>query len=126
MATFSVDSVAQGHVVVEYCCSICQDHNQEINAVFYCKKCNTFFCGQCIHSHSKQGRWFNKQSPYGKDEIIKWPLSKKMEKYLITCDIHKDEQLTKFCQDHSSLCCSKCVDFDHRYFKYILPSSIVM
>ncbi|XP_052232355.1 uncharacterized protein LOC127845466 isoform X2 [Dreissena polymorpha] len=46
---------------------------------------------------------------------MKWPLSKKMENYLRTCDIHKDEQLTKFCQDHTRLCCSKCVDLDHRF-----------
>ncbi|XP_052260787.1 uncharacterized protein LOC127864936 isoform X2 [Dreissena polymorpha] len=111
MATFSVGFVAEGHVVdKEYCCSICQDHNKEINAVFYCKKCNTFYCGQCIKYHRNHGLWFNKQSPYGKDEIMKWPLSKKMEHYLRTCDIHKDEQLTKFCKDHSRLCCSKCVD----------------
>ncbi|XP_052257944.1 uncharacterized protein LOC127862722 [Dreissena polymorpha] len=124
MATFSVDSVAQGHVVdKEYCCSICQDHNKEINAVFYCKKCNTFYCGQCIKYHRKHGRWFNKQSPYGRDKIRKWPLSKKKEHYLRTCDIHKDEQLTKFCQDHSSLCCSKCVDFDHSKCSKMTPIS---
>ncbi|KAH3878317.1 hypothetical protein DPMN_002205 [Dreissena polymorpha] len=33
-----------------------------------------------------------------------------MENYLRACDIHKDEQLTKLCQNHSRLCCSKCVD----------------
>ncbi|KAH3873856.1 uncharacterized protein LOC127869101 [Dreissena polymorpha] len=114
MATFPVSSGAEEHVVdKEYCCSICEEHNTEINATFYCKKCNKFFCGQCIHSHSKHGLWFNKQSPYGKDKIMKWPLSKKMENYLLTCDIHKDEQLTKFCKDHSRLCCYTCVVLDH-------------
>ncbi|KAH3897761.1 hypothetical protein DPMN_021956, partial [Dreissena polymorpha] len=114
MATFPVSSGAEENVVdKEYCCSICKEQNTEINATFYCKNCNKFFCGQCINSHSKHGLWFNKKSPYGKDKIMKWPLSKKMENYLLTCDIHKDEKLTKFCQDHSRLCCYTCVVLDH-------------
>ncbi|KAH3700269.1 hypothetical protein DPMN_075243 [Dreissena polymorpha] len=37
-----------------------------------------------------------------------------MENYLLTCEIHEGEILTKFCQDHRLLCCSKCIDHAHR------------
>ncbi|KAH3780770.1 hypothetical protein DPMN_158592 [Dreissena polymorpha] len=44
---------------------------------------------------------------------MKWPLSKKMETSLLTCVIHKSEQITMYCADHSQLCCSKCFELNH-------------
>ncbi|KAH3771791.1 hypothetical protein DPMN_173120 [Dreissena polymorpha] len=44
---------------------------------------------------------------------MKWPLSKQMENSLITCDIHKNDTLTMLCNDHSQLCCSKCVKLSY-------------
>ncbi|KAH3707800.1 hypothetical protein DPMN_067216, partial [Dreissena polymorpha] len=43
----------------------------------------------------------------------KWPVTKKMEDLLLKCDVHKDEKLKMFCQDHSQLCCSDCVLLHH-------------
>ncbi|KAH3773690.1 hypothetical protein DPMN_175058 [Dreissena polymorpha] len=50
---------------------------------------------------------------------MKWPLSEKMEKmekFLMTCNRHKDGTLTMYCLYHSQLCCSRCVElsFKHR------------
>ncbi|KAH3879029.1 hypothetical protein DPMN_002930 [Dreissena polymorpha] len=98
-----------------YCCTNCEEERSvEIDADFYCKTCLKYFCRRCINSHRQHGRWFYKKSPYGKDKIRKWPLSKKMETSLLTCDIHKIEQLTMYCPDHSQLCCSRCVELNHR------------
>ncbi|KAH3879215.1 hypothetical protein DPMN_003117 [Dreissena polymorpha] len=52
---------------------------------------------------------------------MKWPLSKKMETSLLTCVIHKGEKLTMYCLDHSQLCCSKCVELNHRLCLQVTP-----
>ncbi|KAH3894962.1 hypothetical protein DPMN_019122 [Dreissena polymorpha] len=52
---------------------------------------------------------------------MKWPLSKKMETCLLTCAIHKSEQITMYCEDHSQLCCSKCVELNHRLCLQVTP-----
>ncbi|XP_052277858.1 uncharacterized protein LOC127876560 isoform X2 [Dreissena polymorpha] len=102
-------------LVKYYCCTICEKKRSvEIDAEFYCKKCCKYYCKPCIHSHRQHGWWFNKKSPYGKDKIMKWPRSKKMENYLITCNIHKNETITALCNGHSELCCSRCVELNHR------------
>ncbi|KAH3790896.1 hypothetical protein DPMN_169104 [Dreissena polymorpha] len=52
---------------------------------------------------------------------MKWPLSKKMETSLLTCVIHKSEQITMYCTDHSQLCCSKCFELNHRICLQVTP-----
>ncbi|XP_052265839.1 uncharacterized protein LOC127868247 isoform X3 [Dreissena polymorpha] len=105
-----------------YCCTICEEERSvEIDADFYCKTCLKYFCRRCINSHRKHGWLFFKKSPYGKDKIMKWPLSKKMETSLLTCAIHKGEQLTMYCPDHSQLCCSRCVELNHRLCLQVTP-----
>ncbi|XP_052285726.1 uncharacterized protein LOC127881645 [Dreissena polymorpha] len=105
-----------------YCCTICEkERSVEIDADFYCKTCLKYFCRRCINSHRQHGWLFFKKSPYGKDKIMKWPLSKKMETSLLTCVIHKSEQITMYCADHSQLCCSKCVELNHRLCLQVTP-----
>ncbi|XP_052260629.1 uncharacterized protein LOC127864792 [Dreissena polymorpha] len=110
------------YVVKYYCCTICEkERSVEIDADFYCEKCLKYFCRTCINSHRQHGWWFYKKSPYGKDEIMKWPLSKKMETSLLACAIHKGEKLTNYCTDHNHLCCSKCVELNHRRCLQVTP-----
>ncbi|KAH3897873.1 hypothetical protein DPMN_022069 [Dreissena polymorpha] len=52
---------------------------------------------------------------------MKWPRSKKMENYLITCNIHKDETITALCNGHSELCCSRCVELNHSQCSKVTP-----
>ncbi|KAH3896486.1 hypothetical protein DPMN_020663 [Dreissena polymorpha] len=44
-----------------------------------------------------------------------------METSLLTCVIHKVEQLTMYCLDHSQLCCSTCVELNHRLCLQVTP-----
>ncbi|KAH3801109.1 hypothetical protein DPMN_154754 [Dreissena polymorpha] len=37
-----------------------------------------------------------------------------MEDSLLKCDVHKENKLETFCQDHQQLCCSVCVLLNHR------------
>ncbi|KAH3802905.1 hypothetical protein DPMN_156702 [Dreissena polymorpha] len=46
--------------------------------------------------------------------MSKWPLTKNVEDFLQKCDIHKENKLEMLCQDHSQLCCTKCVLLQHR------------
>ncbi|KAH3879267.1 uncharacterized protein LOC127875031 [Dreissena polymorpha] len=120
MATSGISK--NSDVVMYYCCTICKtERSVEIHADFYCEKCLKYFCRTCINSHRQHGRWFYKKSPYGKDKIRKWPLSKKMETSLLICIIHKREKLTMFCPDHNHLCCSKCVELNHRRCLQVTP-----
>ncbi|XP_052251363.1 uncharacterized protein LOC127858347 [Dreissena polymorpha] len=96
-----------------YWCSQCKERSLEIEADYYCKKCHTFYCGTCTDHHS-HGGWFNKKYLYGKHKIHKWPVSKKMEDILLKCEVHEDENLTAFCNEHDQLCCSICVTLCHR------------
>ncbi|KAH3856471.1 hypothetical protein DPMN_099059 [Dreissena polymorpha] len=52
---------------------------------------------------------------------MKWPLSQKMETSLLICIIHKCEQITMYCADHSQLCCCKCVELNHRLCVQVTP-----
>ncbi|KAH3707254.1 hypothetical protein DPMN_066653 [Dreissena polymorpha] len=36
-----------------------------------------------------------------------------MEELLWKCDVHNDQKLNMFCQDHRKLCCSACVQLNH-------------
>ncbi|KAH3869844.1 hypothetical protein DPMN_033015 [Dreissena polymorpha] len=40
-----------------------------------------------------------------------------MEDLLLKFDVHTNENLKMFCQDHSQLCCSDCVLLYHRLLK---------
>ncbi|XP_052257860.1 uncharacterized protein LOC127862666 isoform X4 [Dreissena polymorpha] len=120
----ATSGISRNYDLEYYCCTICEkERSVEIDADFYCKKCLNFFCRKCINSHNQHGRWFKKKSPYGKDKIRKWPLSKKMETSLLTCVIHKVERLTMYCPDHSQLCCSRCVELNHRLCLEVTPLS---
>ncbi|XP_052259946.1 uncharacterized protein LOC127864309 [Dreissena polymorpha] len=44
-----------------------------------------------------------------------------METSLLICIIHKGEKLTMFCPDHNHLCCSKCVELNHRLCLQVTP-----
>ncbi|KAH3882166.1 hypothetical protein DPMN_006097 [Dreissena polymorpha] len=44
-----------------------------------------------------------------------------METSLLICIIHKGEKLRMYCTDHSHLCCSKCVELNHRLCLQVTP-----
>ncbi|XP_052283874.1 uncharacterized protein LOC127880594 isoform X1 [Dreissena polymorpha] len=80
-------------------------------ADFYCESCVKFYCGECVNMHNKL---FTKHTPYGRGAMKKWPVAKKVEDFLLKCDIHKEESLKMYCDDHSELCCTNCAFLNHR------------
>ncbi|KAH3797142.1 hypothetical protein DPMN_150717 [Dreissena polymorpha] len=49
-----------------------------------------------------------------REEIQIWPVAKATEDVLTRCQEHNNETLTVFCEDHTELCCIKCVTENHR------------
>ncbi|KAH3894435.1 hypothetical protein DPMN_018592 [Dreissena polymorpha] len=114
MAASSQSSVEPSfNEVKDYICNACEDQNiAETSADFYCKQCERFYCGNCIHLH---GKLFAKHTSIGRVDIDKWPVSKKVVDFLQTCDVHKEHKIDQFCDLHKQLCCPQCVSDQHRY-----------
>ncbi|KAH3881821.1 hypothetical protein DPMN_005748 [Dreissena polymorpha] len=114
MATSSQSSVKpSSNEVKDYICNACEDQNNaETSADFYCKQCKRFYCGNCIDPH---GKTLAKHTTFGRVEIDKWPVSKKVVDFLHTCDVHKEHKIDQFCNLHKQLCCPQCVSDQHRY-----------
>ncbi|XP_052237117.1 uncharacterized protein LOC127848606 [Dreissena polymorpha] len=103
-------------IVMDYCCDACKEKHIDESAESFCKTCTKLFCGKCINLHSQL---YEKHVSFGRGDMNKWPISKKTEDFLQTCEIHEDEKLKMFCQDHSQLCCTNCVLLSHRQCKEV-------
>ncbi|KAH3749182.1 hypothetical protein DPMN_183673 [Dreissena polymorpha] len=124
MATFSQSTIDKGSdIVQDFLCSTCEDKKLDNTADFYCECCVKFFCGNCINLHSQL---FTKHDTFGRKHMKKWPVTKKVKDFLLKCDVHRDENLKMFCDEHSELCCTNCAFLNHRHCpKVTLISDIV-
>ncbi|XP_052253210.1 E3 ubiquitin-protein ligase TRIM33-like [Dreissena polymorpha] len=118
MATFSQPTIESGSdMVQDFLCSTCEEKKLEESADYYCESCVKFFCRKCIDLHSQL---FTQHSHHGRGDMKKWPVAKKMEDFLLKCDVHKEENNEMFCEDHSQLCCNKCAILNHRTCKTVI------
>ncbi|XP_052252983.1 uncharacterized protein LOC127859520 [Dreissena polymorpha] len=118
MATFSQPTIEKGSdMVLDFLCSTCEEKKLEESADYYCESCVKFFCSKCIDLHSQL---FTQHSPHGRGDMKKWPVAKKMEDFLLKCEVHKEENNEMFCEDHSQLCCNKCAFLNHRTCKRVI------
>ncbi|KAH3701630.1 hypothetical protein DPMN_076620 [Dreissena polymorpha] len=58
---------------------------------------------------------FSNHASFGRGDMNRWPVSKKVEVFLLKCDVHKEETLNMFCDEHSKLCCANCAFLNHRH-----------
>ncbi|KAH3717996.1 uncharacterized protein LOC127855906 [Dreissena polymorpha] len=108
MATYSKSTVASGSDSFrDFCCFPCLENKIDQWADFYCENCQKFYCAKCINRH---GQLFGTHVTYGRGDTSKWPVAKEVEDFLQKCDLHEDKHLEMFCEDHSQLCCTNCVD----------------
>ncbi|KAH3818822.1 hypothetical protein DPMN_120548 [Dreissena polymorpha] len=98
-------------MVLDFLCSTCEDKKLEIMADFYCESCWQFYCGKCINMHRKL---FTKHAPFERGDMKNWPVAQKVEDFLLKCDVHKEERLKMYCEEHSELCCTKCAFLNHK------------
>ncbi|XP_052220241.1 tripartite motif-containing protein 45-like isoform X2 [Dreissena polymorpha] len=111
MATSESSVYNSSDLVKDYVCGPCESKTIEESADYFCAGCMKFFCRKCIYLHDQL---YANHSKYGREETNKWPLTKAVEDLLLKCDVHKNEKLKMFCQDHSQLCCSDCAFLNHR------------
>ncbi|XP_052250498.1 uncharacterized protein LOC127857849 [Dreissena polymorpha] len=57
---------------------------------------------------------FTKHAPFGRGDMKNWPVAKKVEDFILKCDVHKEESLKMYCDEHSELCCTNCAFLNHR------------
>ena len=111
MATSESSVYNSPDLVKDYVCGPCESKTIEESADYFCAGCMKFFCRKCINLHDQL---YANHSKYGREETNKWPLTKAVEDLLLKCDVHKNEKLKMFCQDHCQLCCSDCAFLNHR------------
>ncbi|KAH3749470.1 hypothetical protein DPMN_183968 [Dreissena polymorpha] len=117
MAAFSQSTIDKGSEIFhDFLCSTCEDKKRDNTAGFYCESCVKFYCGTCIGLHSEL---FTKHAPFGRGDMKKWPVAKKVEDFLLKCDAHTDKGLEMFCSEHSELCCTNCAFLNHRLCKKV-------
>ncbi|KAH3749857.1 hypothetical protein DPMN_184372 [Dreissena polymorpha] len=113
MATFSKSTINKGSdFFQDFLCSTCEDTKLDKMADFYCESCVKIYCGNCIKMHSQL---FTKHAPLGRGDMKKWPVTKTVEVFLLKCDIHKEENLKMFCDEHRELCCTNYAFLNHMY-----------
>ncbi|KAH3806106.1 uncharacterized protein LOC127834645 [Dreissena polymorpha] len=100
--------------VKDYFCDACESKQMVETAEMYCETCQKCFCGKCIKHH---GQLYANHVIYGRGDMNKWPLTKKIDNFIQTCEAHTDKKLEMFCDDHSQLCCSNCAFLKHRQCK---------
>ncbi|KAH3807835.1 hypothetical protein DPMN_136183 [Dreissena polymorpha] len=94
-----------GECFVTQFCETCMKDNVSNIAMFFCNECNQFLCDACKNPHTVY--------KHGKHDIVNIQDSKSVPvrvdmKGMDICPEHGKE-VEFFCQDHSKLCCSKCV-----------------
>ncbi|KAH3749063.1 uncharacterized protein LOC127847288 [Dreissena polymorpha] len=110
--SFSQSTIDKGSdMIQDFLCSTCEEKKLDKMADFFCESCVKFYCGECVNMHNKL---FTKHTPYGRETMKKWPVAKKVEDFLLKCDVHKEESLKMYCDDHSELCCTNCAFLKHR------------
>ncbi|KAH3749769.1 hypothetical protein DPMN_184282 [Dreissena polymorpha] len=112
MATFSQSTIDKGSdIYQDFLCSTCEEKKLDAMANFYCESCVKFNCGKCICINSQL---FTKHVPFGRGDMKKSPVTKKVQDFLLKCDYNKDKELELFCDEHSELCCTHCAFLNDR------------
>ena len=103
-------------------CQPCQGDGDTVKAEGYCENCNQFICPFCIKGHRKL--------PLTKNHVIK--LKDEMPKFVASqsdpctelCEVHKNEIVKFYCQQHDLVGCSDCMVLEHATCKVQLVSDV--
>ncbi|KAH3796034.1 hypothetical protein DPMN_149598 [Dreissena polymorpha] len=111
MATSLRSVYKSSDIILDYCCTPCEEDNLKTEAEVYCEKCTTFYCGPCINMHKQL---YKKHTTYGRSDIKYWPVAKPTQDLIEKCELHTEEKLKLYCEDHEQICCNTCVSLNHR------------
>lgn len=90
-------------------CSPCSVLHKHIHAVDFCLVCKELLCGDCTTHHKAL-----KATSHHKivEKTIGLSISEEQDDK--KCEYHKTNDVTHFCIDHQTLCCTECLVNDHR------------
>ncbi|XP_052258861.1 uncharacterized protein LOC127863388 [Dreissena polymorpha] len=112
MATITRSSVYKGSdIMLDYSCMPCEEKGFSKEAEVYCEKCTTFYCGSCLNLHNQL---YKTHTRYERSDMKDWPLAMATRDCVEKCEVHMDEKLKLFCEDHEKLCCNTCISLNHR------------
>ncbi|XP_060588313.1 E3 ubiquitin-protein ligase TRIM71-like [Ruditapes philippinarum] len=102
-------------------CRPCQRDNETVHAEGYCETCNEHICSSCITAHRKLAST--------KSHIIKskeeMPTNQaESDPCTELCDVHVNEIVKFYCQEHDSVGCGDCMVLQHTSCKVQLVSDI--
>ncbi|XP_060576978.1 uncharacterized protein LOC132734291 [Ruditapes philippinarum] len=103
-------------------CQPCKGDGDTVQAEAYCENCNEFICPSCIKAHRKLAGTKNHVIK-SKDEMPT-VLSIQSAPCTELCDVHKNEIVKFYCQDHESVGCGDCMVLEHTSCKVQLVSVV--
>ncbi|XP_060576981.1 uncharacterized protein LOC132734294 [Ruditapes philippinarum] len=103
-------------------CQPCKGDGDTVQAEGYCENCNEFICSSCIKAHRKLAGTKNHVIK-SKDEMPT-VLSTQSAPCTELCDVHMNEIVKFYCQDHDSVGCGDCMVLEHTSCKVQLVSDV--
>ncbi|XP_060606824.1 uncharacterized protein LOC132759118 [Ruditapes philippinarum] len=102
-------------------CQPCQRDGDTVQADGYCENCNEFICSSCIKAHRKLATTKNHVIKL-KDEMPTYQT--KSDPCTELCDVHVNEIVKFYCQEHDSVGCGDCMVLQHTSCKVQLVSDV--
>ncbi|XP_078329826.1 E3 ubiquitin-protein ligase TRIM45-like [Crassostrea virginica] len=111
------DSLAKQSISKPVFCESCRDNNEENIATFRCKQCQHYLCETCCTFIHQRVKGFSLHT------IIDLRKSK-FQNDLIggqgLCTDHPDKEITVYCSNHETLCCTFCLTSKHSDCTYLI------
>ncbi|XP_060580570.1 uncharacterized protein LOC132737322 [Ruditapes philippinarum] len=102
-------------------CQPCQRDGDTVQAEGYCDNCNEFICSSCIKAHRKLAT-----TKYhvikSEDEMPRYQTQ--TDPCTELCDVHVNEIVKFYCQEHDSVGCGDCMVLQHTSCKVQLVSDV--
>ncbi|XP_060607806.1 uncharacterized protein LOC132759945 [Ruditapes philippinarum] len=102
-------------------CQPCQRDGDTAQADGYCENCNEFICSSCIKAHRKLAVTTNHVIK-SKDEMPTYQTQS--DPCTELCDVHVNEIVKFYCQEHDSVGCGDCMVLQHTSCKVQLVSDV--
>ncbi|XP_060555784.1 uncharacterized protein LOC132716508 [Ruditapes philippinarum] len=102
-------------------CQPCQRDGDTVQADGYCDNCNEFICTSCTKAHRKLATTKHHVIK-PKDEISTY--ESQSDPCTELCDVHVNEIVKFYCQEHDSVGCGDCMVLQHTSCKVQLVSDV--
>ncbi|KAH3799618.1 uncharacterized protein LOC127839842 [Dreissena polymorpha] len=103
--------------VYDCLCFGCEESGLQIEAQYFCKRCQRHFCENCVGHHNQI---FKNHVVLGKGDKSDWSHTEATMNYITLCEQHPGETIKMFCKGHRRLCCIYCLHSDHRLCEQVV------